>query len=150
MTIFKIVTTAVFLSVGNMSHSFLSSASTHQQCNHLKAAVTDLFEDSLEEVVVPRQLDSIGKTPKWLKGTLLRNGPALFGVPQDNDDDKIVRRFDHVFDGLAKITRYHFNDDNTIEFSARFLDTFMYKVIILMKCTLLLMRCLKLTCSIFI
>lgn len=99
-------------------------------------AVADLFLDSLEEVITPRKLTPEGPgVPKWLTGTLLRNGPGLFSAQDPSTDDnsesikpKKLRKFDHIFDGLAKITRYHFADDNSVDFSARFIDSAIFKV----------------------
>jgi carotenoid cleavage dioxygenase-like enzyme len=98
------------------------------------ASVADLFLDSPEEVITPRKLTPEGSgVPKWLTGTLLRNGPGLFTVQDPSADGSMkstkLRKFDHVFDGLAKLTRYHFTEDNTLEFSARFIDSTLFKVI---------------------
>ena len=96
-------------------------------------AVADLFLDSLEEVITPRKLTPEGcGVPKWLTGTLLRNGPGLFTVQDPTADGSTksakLRKYDHVFDGLAKLTRYHFAEDNSLEFSARFIDSTLFKV----------------------
>jgi Retinal pigment epithelial membrane protein len=96
-------------------------------------AVADLFLDSPEEVITPRKLTPEGSgVPKWLTGTLLRNGPGLFTVQDPSTDGSMkstkLRKYDHVFDGLAKITRYHFAEDNSLEFSARFIDSTLFRV----------------------
>jgi carotenoid cleavage dioxygenase-like enzyme len=60
-----------------------------------------IFSDSFEEVSTPKKLNVIGKIPSTLVGgTLLRNGPAVFGAQGKNK-----RRYTHVFDGLGKISR---------------------------------------------
>ena len=35
---------------------------------------------------------------------------------------------DHVFDGAAKIARYNFNDDGTVDFTTKFLRSNLYEV----------------------
>ena len=96
--------------------------------------VTDLFTDCLEEVVKPIPLAVNGSPiPKWLKGSLIRNGPGLFGsvTPKKDTptDGKIAtqRRFNHVFDGLAKLTKFHFNGNGDVDFSTRFIDSDSYR-----------------------
>ena len=81
--------------------------------------VEDLFNDSPTEVhdkVLKTDGDAV--VPAWLKGALIRNGPGLFGAAE--------RRFDHIFDGLAKLTRYNFVGDGTVRFSTRFLRGNVY------------------------
>ena len=100
--------------------------------DRLTESVTDLFLDSPEEVRTPKKLSLQGSgIPKWLTGTLFRNGPGLFGAQSTLDsgaNDAPLRKYNHVFDGLAKITRYHFGDDNSVTFSSRFIDSNIYKV----------------------
>ena len=100
--------------------------------DRLTESVTDLFLDSPEEVRTPKKLSLQGAgIPKWLTGTLFRNGPGLFGAQSTLDSgakDAPLRTYNHVFDGLAKITRYHFGDDNSVTFSSRFIDSNIYKV----------------------
>lgn len=66
-----------------------------------------IWADSLDEITEPLELRDIqGKLPKYLEGgTLLRNGPALFGAIQDGSDT-VKHRYSHAFDGLAKLQRY--------------------------------------------
>ena len=97
--------------------------------DRLADCVTDLFLDAPEEVRTPKKLSTQGAgIPEWLKGTLYRNGPGMFGAQGDVDRDAKIRRYNHVFDGLAKITRYHFGDDNSVTYSSRFIDSNFYKV----------------------
>ena len=104
--------------------------------DRLTERVTDLFLDSPEEVRTPKKLSLQGLgIPKWLTGTLFRNGPGLFGAQGTANSgenggrkDAPLRTYNHVFDGLAKITRYHFGDDNSVTFSSRFIDSNIYKV----------------------
>lgn len=50
-----------------------------------------------EEVIEPLQGDIRGSVPKWLNGTLLRNGPGKFKVGS--------QEFKHLFDGSALLHR---------------------------------------------
>jgi beta,beta-carotene 9',10'-dioxygenase len=58
-----------------------------------------------------------GEVPGWLKGTLLRNGPAQFEVGE--------RRFHHWFDGLAMLHSFTFNQGN-VAYANRFLQSPAY------------------------
>jgi uncharacterized protein YceK len=131
--------------------SFLPLGSTGRQGGHRPAAtlidhteidgrlagcVAEIFLDSPSEVVTPTLLHAEGlEIPSWLRGTLLRNGPGIFSE-QDQTDSKdgsggstpTLRKYDHVFDGCAKITRYNFGIDNSVHFSTRFIDSSLYKV----------------------
>jgi len=70
----------------------------------------DLFTDSLDEVVEPKHLAVTGSIPDFVRGCLLRNGAAVFGAIEDRTSSLPRRRYDHVFDGLAKLYRYSFHD----------------------------------------
>ena len=59
-------------------------------------------------------LEINGKIPKWLNGTLLRNGPAKF-----EQQDK---KFAHWFDGYAMLHKFTFQDGK-IAYRNRFLRT---------------------------
>lgn len=48
-----------------------------------------------------------GKVPAWLEGTLIRNGPGIQKIGQDE--------YKHVFDGLAILHRYHIENGQVIE-----------------------------------
>jgi len=58
-----------------------------------------------------------GKTPSWLKGNLLRNGPAKFTLGKQH--------YLHWFDGLAMLHRFHFDAGNVL-YSNRFITTRAY------------------------
>lgn len=80
-----------------------------------------LFTDSLEECTGRRlQFDSGSKVPVWLwgRGSLLRNGPGRWTT------DK--RKYLHLFDGLAKLTKYKFSSDGSVEFSTSFIKSEWY------------------------
>jgi carotenoid cleavage dioxygenase-like enzyme len=59
-----------------------------------------------------------GRMPRWLTGTLLRNGPALFEVGPD--------RFNHWFDGLAMLHAFSF-ERGRVDYANRFLRSSAYK-----------------------
>ena len=102
---------------------------TYDKDPSLNGGISDIFKDSPDEITSPRRLSAEGSGfPKWLKGTLLRNGPGLFGCQKSDDESKVLKRFDHVFDGAAKIARYNFNDDGTVDFTTKFLRSNLYEV----------------------
>ena len=85
--------------------------------------VEDLYIDSPSEVnekVLTMEAGGI-PLPSWLNGALLRNGPGLFGAEK--------RRFDHIFDGLAKLTKFDLKEDGSVCFSARFLRSNNYETV---------------------
>ncbi|CAG2221024.1 BCDO1 [Mytilus edulis] len=57
--------------------------------------------------------------PRWLKGTLIRNGGARYEMGQ--------RSFTNVFDGFGKLHSFTFYGNGTVSMSARFLQTEYYK-----------------------
>jgi beta,beta-carotene 9',10'-dioxygenase len=69
---------------------------------------------TLESELSLDRLPVEGTIPKWLSGTLVRNGPAMFEV-----GDKIL---DHWFDGLAMLHRFSF-DDGGVSYANRYLRT---------------------------
>ena len=80
-----------------------------------------LFTDSLEECTGRRlEFDSGSKVPEWLwgRGSLLRNGPGRWTTEK--------RNYLHLFDGLAKLTKFKFSTDGSIEFSASFIKSEWY------------------------
>lgn len=58
-----------------------------------------------------------GSIPNWLKGTLIRNGPSLFGTEE--------KKVWHWFDGLAMLHAFSF-DNGTVAYTNRFLRTDAY------------------------
>jgi beta,beta-carotene 9',10'-dioxygenase len=74
--------------------------------------------DSLEDEVVVDSLPVDGTLPAWLRGSLLRNGPALF---EDG-----VRSVRHWFDGQAMLHRFTVSDDG-VGYANRFLRTKAYR-----------------------
>jgi beta,beta-carotene 9',10'-dioxygenase len=63
------------------------------------------------------QLPVCGAVPPWLKGTLIRNGPARFEVGE--------QKYNHWFDGLAMLHRFAFADGR-ISYANRYLRSQAY------------------------
>jgi carotenoid cleavage dioxygenase-like enzyme len=77
------------------------------------------FESETTEIVDPVQLVvASGALPSWLKGSLLRTGSGLY--------ENGKRRFGHVFDGHAKLSKLQFNESGVF-FQTRFVQTDVYK-----------------------
>ena len=68
---------------------------------------------SLEEETVVDALPIIGELPRWLRGSLLRTGPAKFEAGS--------RQFNHWFDGLAMLHRFTLGDGR-VSYGNRFLE----------------------------
>ncbi len=58
-----------------------------------------------------------GKLPEWLRGSLLRNGPALFEIGEE--------KFNHWFDGLAMLHAFSFQGGR-VDYRNRFLRSSAY------------------------
>jgi len=78
--------------------------------------------ESLDESdeVEDAPVDVEGSLPDWLKGALLRNGPAMY----ENDGANVS----HWFDGMAMLHRFGFDGEgDDVRYSARFLRTEAYE-----------------------
>ncbi|MGA7396922.1 MAG: carotenoid oxygenase family protein [Solirubrobacterales bacterium] len=75
------------------------------------------FKSLTEETRLTR-LHVDGKLPRWLTGTLMRNGPALFEIEEE--------RFNHWFDGLAMLHAFSFNGGK-VSYRNRFLRSSAYR-----------------------
>ena len=73
------------------------------------------FTSLLEETRIS-DLPVEGRMPRWLAGTLLRNGPALFEVGD---------KFNHWFDGLAMLHAFSF-ERGRVAYGNRFLRSSAY------------------------
>lgn len=62
-------------------------------------------------------LDQDGEFPEWLKGSLLRTGPALYELEHQN--------YNHWYDGLAMLYKFSF-DKGKVNFKCRFLESQSY------------------------
>ncbi|KAL6261935.1 hypothetical protein P5V15_007018 [Pogonomyrmex californicus] len=72
-----------------------------------------------KEVIEPLQSTEItGNIPKWLKGTLLRNGPGNLKVGE--------YRFQHLFDSSALLHKFGIADGK-VTYQRRFVETEVYK-----------------------
>ena len=61
------------------------------------------------------------------------NGPASFGEvksPQDTESSLSRRRYSHLFDGLAKLTKYEFTKEGKISFTTKFLHSSIYNRVV--------------------
>jgi beta,beta-carotene 9',10'-dioxygenase len=73
---------------------------------------------SLTDEVADRRLDVHGTVPDWLRGRLVRTGPALFEIGG--------RRVHHWFDGLGMLHAFDF-DAEGVTYSNRFLQSKAYR-----------------------
>ena len=80
----------------------------------MESTITELFYTSLTNEVCDSTLEVTGKIPTWLKGTFVRNGPALFEIGSES--------FNHWFDGQAMLHSYKFDNGN-VTYSNKFLET---------------------------
>ena len=60
-----------------------------------------------------------GTIPAWLRGTLYRNGPALWQAGSTT--------LQHWFDGFAKLHAFTIEDDGTVSFQCRMLESEQYR-----------------------
>jgi carotenoid cleavage dioxygenase-like enzyme len=92
------------------------------------------FDDSLKEIETPIALKLIGgPLPSYLSGILIKNGPASFGeveIEQDGSSPSPRRRYSHIFDGLAKLTKYEFTKEGSISFTSKFLHSSIYNRVV--------------------
>ncbi|MGH4001782.1 MAG: carotenoid oxygenase family protein [Pseudonocardiaceae bacterium] len=88
-------------------------AGAHDRATPSTATFTAGFT-SLDAETDVAALPITGRIPGWLRGTLLRNGPALF--------DTSRRSFRHWFDGQAMLHRFGIADQ-TVSYRNRILDT---------------------------
>ncbi|XP_068594895.1 beta-carotene 15, 15-dioxygenase 2, like [Brachionichthys hirsutus] len=70
-----------------------------------------------EETPDPIPTSVSGNIPTWIKGSFLRNGPAKFEFGED--------RYNHWFDGMAMMHRFHICDGK-VSYSSRFLRSDSY------------------------
>lgn len=75
------------------------------------------FRSLTEEVRLPR-VPVEGELPRWLRGVLLRNGPALFEIGE--------QKLNHWFDGLAMLHAFAFGEGR-VSYANRFLRSSNYE-----------------------
>ncbi|HEX2911803.1 MAG TPA: carotenoid oxygenase family protein [Chloroflexia bacterium] len=73
---------------------------------------------TLTEELSDLPLTTTGTIPDWLNGRLYRNGPALFELGE--------QRYRHLFDGLAMIHSFAFNNGN-VNYTNRYLRSQAYQ-----------------------
>lgn len=66
-----------------------------------KEGFARLFHN-FDNVIEPKLCSTSGSVPSYLKGTMLRNGPGMFEIGDT--------KYQHWFDGMGFIQRYHFED----------------------------------------
>ena len=74
------------------------------------------FRSLTDEVRLPH-LEVDGALPRWLRGVLVRNGPALFEIGE--------QKLNHWFDGLAMLHGFAFGDGR-VSYANRFLRSSAY------------------------
>ncbi|HSZ12750.1 MAG TPA: carotenoid oxygenase family protein [Solirubrobacteraceae bacterium] len=77
---------------------------------------------TLEREVTVDELALSGELPTWLRGSLLRTGPAKFEVGVG------AQRMRHWFDGLAMLHRFTI-DDGRVSYGNRFLEGRSYRAV---------------------
>ncbi len=82
------------------------------------ATSTALGFTTQEHECSERELSLSGELPRWLRGSLLRTGPAKFEVGPD--------RMRHWFDGLAMLHRFTLGD-GSVSYASRFLESRSYR-----------------------
>lgn len=87
-------------------------------CNAQTEGWNGWFSSEMTEIELPTKVAVTGKIPKWLRGTLLRTGSGDYEMGK--------RAYNHIFDGFAKVSRYHINASGVF-FSTRFLETDIMK-----------------------
>ena len=75
------------------------------------------FRSLTEEIRLPH-IPVEGELPKWLRGVLLRNGPALFEIGE--------QKMNHWFDGLAMLHAFAFGDGE-VSYANKFLRSSNYE-----------------------
>lgn len=101
-----------------------------------EASLVPMFQDSFEEISTPTVIQMEGSVPNYVKGILLRNGPSIYG-PKPRSEKRILdflrgpqRRYSHVFDGLARLTKFEFKSNNQVYLSSKLLRSDWYKKIV--------------------
>jgi carotenoid cleavage dioxygenase-like enzyme len=75
---------------------------------------------STEDIIEPVLGEVTGEIPKWVKGSLLQNGPGGF-----NFSDIMMN---HIFDGMAVLHRFNIENGN-VTYQQRYLQSNAYKSI---------------------
>jgi beta,beta-carotene 9',10'-dioxygenase len=81
---------------------------------------------TLEHEVATDALALTGELPAWLRGSLLRTGPAKFEVGDACASSPAAQRMRHWFDGLAMLHRFTI-DGGRVAYGNRFLESRAYR-----------------------
>ena len=109
-----------------ISNDILSTTNPPNSITDIEEGFIKFFDDSPLEVNEPKVLKYISNKPfpSYLNnGIYIKNGPALFS---DMTNTTESRKYTHLFDGLAKLTKYEFVNNNQIQFTTKFLHSKMY------------------------
>ncbi|XP_069470374.1 carotenoid-cleaving dioxygenase, mitochondrial-like [Ambystoma mexicanum] len=79
-------------------------------------SIAPLFSTT-EETPQPIPTKILGDIPKWIKGSLLRNGPGMFEFGND--------KYNHWFDGMALLHKFKI-EDGTVTYMSKFLESDSY------------------------
>ncbi|KAF6214118.1 hypothetical protein GE061_011849 [Apolygus lucorum] len=80
--------------------------------------LTVWLRDCKGDITVPIEGDSMGSIPHWLQGNLLRNGPGVLSIGQD--------QFNHLFDSSAVIHRFSIRKGK-VTYQCKFLRSETYR-----------------------
>ncbi|XP_011149993.1 carotenoid isomerooxygenase isoform X2 [Harpegnathos saltator] len=104
---------------GNQTAGDAGDDSGDQNANYYPDCDSSVWMRSCEhEVIEPLAGKLTGTIPKWLKGTLLRNGPGKLKVGEYT--------FQHLFDSSALVHRFEISDGK-VTYQRRFIQTEVYK-----------------------
>lgn len=81
-------------------------------------SVQNILRSLKEANTTPVQALVKGNIPKWVNGSLYRNGPGRYEFNN--------KFYHHLFDGAACVNKYEINDGQ-VKFSNKFLDTKYYQ-----------------------
>ncbi|CAH1774916.1 unnamed protein product [Owenia fusiformis] len=96
---------------------FMTTGEVPEDSTGFKLLFTSI-EKEVEDV--PLKFELPGGIPKWVRGTLVKNGPGKFEM----GDKKVV----HTFDGFAKLSSWKFpGDGESVFFSTKMQQTNYYK-----------------------
>ncbi|XP_062501762.1 beta,beta-carotene 15,15'-dioxygenase-like [Corticium candelabrum] len=84
----------------------------------MAASFAKVFETATSDVYPPVSATVSGSIPSWLRGTLMRNGPAIFSVGPTS--------YRHWFDGQSMLHSFNIEDKN-VTYTARFLQSDIHK-----------------------
>jgi beta,beta-carotene 9',10'-dioxygenase len=73
---------------------------------------------TLDKEIILNELPLVGEIPSWLKGTLVRNGPAKFEIGK--------KKLKHWFDGFAMLHKFSFSGGR-VSYANKFLESKAYR-----------------------